>query len=58
MELNVVHSTSRMVITVNMHAQIPWGMVTGPDGNLYVAMDDEFEARILFRAICTMQHHT
>ena len=28
-----------------MHVQVPWGMVTGPDGNLYVAMDDEFEVR-------------
>ncbi len=29
-----------------MHVQVPWGMVTGPDGNLYIAMDDEFEVRI------------
>lgn len=24
-------------------AQVPWGMVTGPDDNLYIAMDDEYE---------------
>ena len=23
--------------------QVPWGMVTGPDRNLYIAMDDEYE---------------
>lgn len=28
-------------------AQVPWGMVTGPDGNLYIAMDDEFWVLLL-----------
>jgi len=27
----------------NTALQVPWGMVTGPDGNLYIAMDDECE---------------
>ena len=37
-----------------MHVQVPWGMVTGPDGNLYVAMDDEFEVHISLTASCTV----
>ena len=34
-----------------MHVQVPWGMVTGPDGNLYIAMDDEFQVCISLGAL-------
>lgn len=37
--LQSLQTTHKPVVPV----QVPWGMVTGPDGNLYIAMDDEFE---------------
>ena len=45
---------SGRVMFLHVHVQVPWGMVTGPDGNLYIAMDDEFEVRLSFTARSTL----